>query len=155
MVKSKIEADKALLGSLRETADKQSAIVLLQEQADRDFETLEESIRDRASDLMRFNLQPKQKLPSGADGDAYATLVSAVDEIGKLVVDNLANSDFLALMGTPLFVLSRADTGQVPRSRSEPEVCHRKAVGKGEDLVGKDGVAEKQPVLPRVVEVQA
>jgi len=81
-VKRKIEDEKRILDSLRETADAQNAIVVLQEQCERDFEGLEEALREEASAFQRFNLQPNHPLPKD-DNDNGDSLIAAVQNIGK------------------------------------------------------------------------
>jgi len=81
----KLEDDRVVLESLRDVADGQSEIAVLQEQCDREFEALEESLRDEASSLQRFNLQPAQPLPKGDEDDNGESLVEAVQSICKSI----------------------------------------------------------------------
>lgn len=78
---------KEELDSLQESADAHTAIATLDEELTREYEALEESVKDCSSLLCRFNLQDLEKLPKlGGDGQA---VVDAVEHMGVAIRDKL------------------------------------------------------------------
>jgi DNA repair exonuclease SbcCD ATPase subunit len=86
-IKRKQTELKMELDSLQESADAHTAIATLEEELAREFEMLEELVKDCSSLLCRFNLQDYAKLPSlDKDGQAVINTVERLEtEIsGKL-----------------------------------------------------------------------
>lgn len=70
---------KVELDALQESADAHTAIATLEEELTREYETIEESVKDCSSLLCRFNLQHLEKLPKLAgDGQALMDTVDAM-----------------------------------------------------------------------------
>lgn len=69
-----------ILEALKQTADSQNALASLREQCEKDFESLEENIRDESYSLTKFNIPVPPALPNEGDeeGDQLLKTIEAM-----------------------------------------------------------------------------
>ncbi|GKY96139.1 hypothetical protein MPSEU_000573900 [Mayamaea pseudoterrestris] len=92
---------KVELDALQESAEAHTAIATLDEELTREYETLEESVKDYSSLLCRFNLQDLEKLPK-MSGDGQA-VVDAVEQMGIEIRDKLNDAQDRLGMATSAY----------------------------------------------------
>jgi len=80
MLKRKIEDESMVLEALKQTADSQNALASLREQCEKDFEAMEENIREETYSLTKFNIPVPTSLPNEGDeeGDGLRTTIEAM-----------------------------------------------------------------------------
>jgi len=81
-IKRRLNEEDAILASLREVAETQNTIDILQEQCGKDLVSLKESIQDESSTFLRFNIESPKDLPSDGDADGDK-LIERVGKIGE------------------------------------------------------------------------
>lgn len=79
-LKRKIEDESNVLNSLRHTAEAQNSIRTLQEQCEKDFDSIEESIRDESYCFSKFGIAAPSTLPKENDTDGEL-LVKAIEDM--------------------------------------------------------------------------
>lgn len=88
------EFDRALLDTLRHTAETQNALAVLKEQSLSDLEVLEESLKNESFTLKKFNLPSDTKLPTDEDDEKGDIIIERIQNIQNLVEEkfNVRNS---------------------------------------------------------------